>query len=106
MIVKMYWDWMCIVPSYPGFMPSLPKSDCTASNSFFFNDTAPTEIYPLSLHDALPILLTALDSTIRTRRPVSRPIATERGPCCDCAGCFSNLLVNQKFEPEPGEDST
>src|SRR3990167_6868589 len=23
---------------------------------FFFNDTAPTEIYPLSLHDALPIL--------------------------------------------------
>src|SRR5689334_23683761 len=25
--------------------------------SFFFNDTAPTEIYTLSLHDALPILL-------------------------------------------------
>src|SRR5260370_13826087 len=25
------------------------------SNFFFFNDTAPTEIYPLSLHDALPI---------------------------------------------------
>src|SRR5256886_9119663 len=24
-------------------------------NSFFFNDTATTEIYPLSLHDALPI---------------------------------------------------
>src|SRR3712207_6931860 len=23
---------------------------------FFFNDTAPPEIYPLSLHDALPIL--------------------------------------------------
>src|ERR1041384_5787135 len=23
--------------------------------SFFFNDTAPPEIYPLSLHDALPI---------------------------------------------------
>src|SRR5438067_12134460 len=23
---------------------------------FFFNDTAPTEIYTLSLHDALPIL--------------------------------------------------
>src|SRR3989475_9444489 len=26
---------------------------------FFFNDTAPTEIYPLSLHDALPIYLDA-----------------------------------------------
>src|SRR5205085_11447745 len=24
---------------------------------FFFNDTAPTEIYTLSLHDALPILI-------------------------------------------------
>src|SRR5436309_1149469 len=27
---------------------------------FFFNDTATTEIYTLSLHDALPILLTAI----------------------------------------------
>src|ERR1022692_5266679 len=27
---------------------------------FFFNDTAPTEIYPLSLHDALPICISAL----------------------------------------------
>src|SRR5258705_7212762 len=26
---------------------------------FFFNDTATTEIYPLSLHDALPILHTS-----------------------------------------------
>src|SRR3712207_7853907 len=26
---------------------------------FFFNDTATTEIYTLSLHDALPILVTA-----------------------------------------------
>src|SRR3712207_7538127 len=26
------------------------------SSIFFFNDTAPTEIYTLSLHDALPIL--------------------------------------------------
>src|SRR5436853_941658 len=30
---------------------------------FFFNDTAPTEIYTLSLHDALPILSTTLSST-------------------------------------------
>src|SRR3989442_12932348 len=30
---------------------------------FFFNDTATTEIYPLSLHDALPICLP--DDTIR-----------------------------------------
>src|SRR5579863_8440038 len=26
-----------------------------AGGAFFFNDTAPTEIYTLSLHDALPI---------------------------------------------------
>src|SRR5436853_7883129 len=30
--------------------PSTRRSIC-----FFFNDTAPTEIYTLSLHDALPI---------------------------------------------------
>src|ERR1051325_8267965 len=32
---------------------------------FFFNDTASTEIYPLSLHDALPICLGAGLDTIR-----------------------------------------
>src|SRR3989442_2393395 len=31
------------------------------SSLFFFNDTATTEIYTLSLHDALPIFLTELD---------------------------------------------
>src|SRR2546428_9572257 len=30
----------------------------TILSFFFFNDTATTEIYPLSLHDALPIWLT------------------------------------------------
>src|SRR5258708_19768027 len=32
-------------------------SDSTLLPSFFFNDTATTEIYTLSLHDALPISL-------------------------------------------------
>src|SRR6266436_9069896 len=31
------------------------ESHCTAVVGFFFNDTATTEIYTLSLHDALPI---------------------------------------------------
>src|SRR2546430_10332700 len=31
---------------------------------FFFNDTATTEIYTLSLHDALPILLQAAARTM------------------------------------------
>src|SRR2546430_10941122 len=37
---------------------SLPPSHF--SIFFFFNDTAPTEIYTLSLHDALPISSSAL----------------------------------------------
>src|SRR3712207_7697577 len=38
---------------------------------FFFNDTATTEIYTLSLHDALPIYRTssALDSLVVIKRP-------------------------------------
>src|SRR3989442_5785854 len=40
-------------------MPSLPSS-CF----FFFNDTATTEIYTLSLHDALPISLPGLSAAI------------------------------------------
>src|SRR2546427_6628539 len=35
---------------------------------FFFNDTATTEIYTLSLHDALPISA-PLDAAVRTRYP-------------------------------------
>src|SRR3989441_7752308 len=40
--------------------------------SFFFNDTATTEIYTLSLHDALPILALRLAFLVRwcrRRRP-------------------------------------
>src|SRR5206468_11612474 len=33
-----------------------PSSTCACSTFFLFNHTAPTEIYTLSLHDALPIL--------------------------------------------------
>src|SRR5206468_10615968 len=35
-------------------------SDPSASSCFFFPDPAPTEIYTLSLHDALPICATDL----------------------------------------------
>src|SRR2546425_4366149 len=36
-------------------MVALPALECTPVLLFFFNDTATTEIYTLSLHDALPI---------------------------------------------------
>src|SRR5256885_13997700 len=40
----------------------------SAIDFFFFNDTATTEIYTLSLHDALPIWLRR-----QRQRPVQRP---------------------------------
>src|SRR5207249_11344130 len=49
------------------------------SSFFFFNDTAPTEIYTLSLHDALPIShLRVAVSRRRTRRApaAARPSTT------------------------------
>src|SRR3712207_7828417 len=39
-------------------------SECCYT-SFFFNDTATTEIYTLSLHDALPILYGTLKSEVQ-----------------------------------------
>src|SRR5215203_7038012 len=40
---------------------------------FFFNDTATTEIYTLSLHDALPIPTTVLTCCGRWPRPPAAP---------------------------------
>src|SRR2546429_7056390 len=49
---------------------------------FFFNDTATTEIYPLSLHDALPIYVDAeaacLGGLDRRDRPVEHAGLTDR----------------------------
>src|SRR5256885_12449834 len=47
---------------------------------FFFNDTATTEIYTLSLHDALPISLVSCtsppDAARRRASPSTNPIAS------------------------------
>src|SRR6201989_8164 len=40
-------------PHHADHLPRLPVS----AHALFFNDTAPTEIYTLSLHDALPIFI-------------------------------------------------
>src|SRR2546430_16372302 len=50
---------------------------------FFFNDTATTEIYTLSLHDALPICIAS-----STPRPASRPAtsaASRTSPTFHCS---------------------
>src|SRR6266481_5353919 len=61
----------CHQSRFPRELPCLPARDRRPCRShklpvlplvFFFNDTATTEIYTLSLHDALPIdLLVAAD---------------------------------------------
>src|SRR3990167_6948415 len=43
---------------------------------FFFNDTAPTEIYSLSLHDALPICMNATGPWRDGQRVYMRSLAT------------------------------
>src|SRR6266496_973528 len=53
---------------------------CERSRFFFFNDTATTEIYTLSLHDALPInrLPVPLDVAIISKTPRSPRQAPRR----------------------------
>src|SRR5260370_34447739 len=78
---------------------------------FFFNDTATTEIYTLSLHDALPILF--IPSTFK--RPVSswkalnlrktllmassvrlKPLNCSRLPCVYAQETLTFLLTQKK----------
>src|SRR6266487_5231056 len=47
---------------------------------FFFNDTATTEIYTLSLHDALPIIASVAPFETVT----SLPASTSRPHAADC----------------------
>src|SRR3712207_9466888 len=47
------------------------------SEDFFFNDTATTEIYTLSLHDALPISRRRLDPWRSTGGPPDRAVDLE-----------------------------
>src|SRR2546422_6560636 len=46
---------------------------------FFFNDTATTEIYTLSLHDALPISATAVRPRVRAQIEAGRFLASLPG---------------------------
>src|SRR5258705_10523204 len=57
---------------------------------FFFNDTATTEIYPLSLHDALPILR----ERERARGLAARLVAATRA-----LGVGSSALVTDMNQP-------
>src|SRR5256885_8905564 len=56
-------------------------STYASTRVFFLNDTAPTEIYPLSLHDALPISppVTATSEPRRGRSSAVRAASRSRG---------------------------
>src|SRR3712207_9063518 len=78
---------------------------CFHNSFFFFNDTATTEIYTLSLHDALPISSPASASP---RRPASR----RAGPggrwrtawrCCPPPGCPSEICRSLRSEEHTSE---
>src|SRR2546421_9687258 len=56
-----------VVLLYGGFRVCAFRHPIAVVSFFFFNDTATTEIYTLSLHDALPISINW--STIRWRGP-------------------------------------
>src|SRR5256885_14417904 len=47
---------------------------------FFFNDTATTEIYTLSLHDALPIFRSAIRLIVAMLEPLGVPEAATAEP--------------------------
>src|SRR5256884_9507889 len=71
------------------------------SSFFFFNDTATTEIYTLSLHDALPIY--APRRGLPVRRPVDAPddrcrgATPPRGGGQDRATAPRGRLVRHRF---------
>src|SRR3989441_6701975 len=64
---------------------------------FFFNDTATTEIYPLSLHDALPIYPLTVS---RPAGPFNRPTNLAVGPQGDLyvSDGYGNCRVH-RFSP-------
>src|SRR2546430_3955794 len=76
----------------------------TCSFFFFFNDTATTEIYTLSLHDALPILPVVIGpvAAMQPGAPEARP--RKEGEVSEIAGGEAHAAVSkEKEEPDTEE---
>src|SRR3712207_8753383 len=73
------------------------------STIFFFNDTATTEIYTLSLHDALPISLRCACATVppAARAFSTAASSTSRARCSDKFSSSSSSLGSCNSTP-PG----
>src|SRR3712207_8507873 len=74
---------------------------------FFFNDTATTEIYTLSLHDALPISETHLHNvpSVTPSKPRACPRCSQtlRSASCKEQKPLSNLTVIHRSEEHTSE---
>src|SRR2546421_11315066 len=71
---------------------------------FFFNDTATTEIYTLSLHDALPICSPSTTRTHESTRPAgscSSPSSARRSTCEGSTTTSSPWATNGRCESAP-----
>src|SRR5260370_28568381 len=72
---------------------------------FFFNDTATTEIYTLSLHDALPISLPR-DGGARSSRAVGAGAGRHSGRRDRVTGKISALVSTARLERARSEEHT
>src|SRR5262245_66278313 len=68
----------CTVLGLLGLVSISSSCHCFALFFFFFNDTATTEIYTLSLHDALPISIIWIAGRWRRRTARRKRCATGR----------------------------
>src|SRR5216684_6558892 len=69
---------------------------------FFFNDTATTEIYTLSLHDALPIEPISVEAHRNTRLSRPKVIVAFHGVRC-CPLTWPNQRGNTRSRPMANE---
>src|SRR2546426_6786136 len=70
----------------------------SASFLFFFNDTATTEIYTLSLHDALPICFSGRPRSKGGAHPVCPPPCPER--------CATEIRASDRQPKNRSEEHT
>src|SRR5260370_5434557 len=66
---------------------------------FFFNDTATTEIYTLSLHDALPIFKRIQQVSSRSRGRRSLPPGTSVAAAHRCVSKPDSRTIRSKVRP-------
>src|SRR5258707_13957807 len=72
-------------------MQSVSNGQSTVHHFFFFNDTATTEIYTLSLHDALPISIFHVPSRISHWRARETRPSANNGPTPAAAATSSKI---------------